>query len=446
MTTSSEPRTFRLPRVSRLATRQRDTAPGWSLHLATLTFAALLVLAFLGPWMAENNDGVQSQIRTAGYVLLAALTIVAIRPWRHPERLLVIPWPLVLALGWCALSLTWAFAPDVGLRRLALTVTVAWSLFALVRHLGIERALLTLSIVLAAALAVNYAFVLLYPSIGLHAPSGEFSGKWRGLMAHKNFAGELCAYTVLVFAFNEDLHKAARIAVAAAAGMFLLMTDSETSLKMGVAALVFGGILYLFARKFGRRQLAPPAAAWVLFAILAVIAISMALNPSYYLQMVSDPAAFTGRTQIWTALIKVYADQPLTGVGYGSLWDLGPNGPINNYATDWVTEQSEGHNGYFDMLAQIGGPGTLIVLFATLVWPVQRLLRGGDHPARALAGAILLFCLGHNFTESTMLDRDALSEVFLILAIALLWNATGMSVSAPSELLRRSTGRRSGAA
>lgn len=202
---------------------------------------------------------------------------------------------------------------------------------------------------------------------------------------------------------------------------------------VGAASLLAGALFAWRALRGGQRRLAAPGWAWAPFALLAAVSISMAIDPQTYLQLVSDPAGFTGRYQIWTALIRAYADRPLLGVGYGSLWDLGPEGPISPYAKGWVAEVSQGHNGYLDLLVQIGAPGTLLVLFAALVWPIQRLLRGGDHPARVLGAAMLVFCLGHNFTESTLFDRDALGQVFLLIAIALLWNATAAAVHASGE-------------
>jgi O-antigen ligase len=89
---------------------------------------------------------------------------------------------------------------------------------------------------------------------------------------------------------------------------------------------------------------------------------------------------------------------------------------------------SEGHEAYLDLLVQIGCAGTLIVLYAVLAWPARRLLYGGDHPARTLAAAIIVFCIGHGFSESQVFDRDSLVQVLLMIAIALLWSVTAAPV------------------
>lgn len=424
-------------------------AAAWTDWIATAGFTALLALTILGPSMTSENYGLQSQIRIVGYLLITLAALVALEPWRRPERLLVVPWPLLVALGWCWFSLTWAIEPSVGLRRLVLTSLVLWSTFALVRKLDLERSILLVRGVLVITLLVNFVVALTNPAVGVHAvnPNGfesDLSGDWRGIMIQKNYAGLTCAMTILLFAFHaERVHLALRAAVIVASAVFLYLSDSQTSQIMVVVSLIVGGVFTWLAQSTGRERLAPVGLAWVLLVIPAVLFVSMAIDNTPYLEMLTDPAGFTGRTQIWTALVRFYADYPLFGAGYGSFWDLGPTGPIFQYAKGWVTEISQGHNGYLDLLVQIGLPGTLLVLFATLVWPTQRLLRGGDHPVRPLAAAAFVFCLGHNLTESMLFDRDSLSQVFLLTALAWLWVASASDLAgAPGPRVSLPLGQR----
>jgi O-antigen ligase len=429
MTEPSKAPSLSLPRLSRAATRADGSSPNWSQQLARVGFGALIVLALLGPWMTTFNTGAQNTVRQVGYGIVLVLSLIALRPWQHPERLAVVPWPLLAALAWCWLSAFWMIDPDVGIRRLVLTTIVAWSLFALIRQLGAEQTVAILRILLAIVLAVNFAAVFLYPEIGKHPANDDLAGNWRGIMGHKNFAGVPCAAAILFFVFDASrVNRVVRIVVCAGAVVFLVMSGSKTSMGICAFSVVVGAIFTLLAKQYQQRQLAPAYYAWLLLIIPAVIFVTMAYSPAYYLDLVSDPAAFTGRTQIWTALIKAYVDRPWLGVGYGSFWDLGPSGPIFQYGSGWVTQMSEGHNGYLDLLVQIGCVGTLIAFYALLVWPTQRLLYGGDHPARVLSAAIIVFCLGHSFTESQLLDRDSLVQVLMMVAIALLWSVTAAPV------------------
>ncbi len=426
---------FKLARVSRARTIKRDRRPRWSEYLSQVAFVAALILTLSGPWMAGQVDPTLSELRQAGYLGIFLAALVSIRPWRHPQHLLVVPWPLLLALGWCWLSLTWALFPAAGLRRLVLSSIVLWSIFALVREIGHQRIILILRVLLAALLVLNYVAVLAFPDLGIDPDVYEgITDTWRGVMDQKNFVGFACAVTILLFAFNVGFPLiqtregrtmlGVRLLVIAASGIFLVQSVSKTSLGIGIFALVVGGLLTLALRNRGEGELAPPGWAWLPFAVVTAVFLNMAFDPAIYLEMTSDPGGFTGRTQIWTGLIKAYADQPLLGVGYGSLWDVGDDGPMKVYAKGFAAEVSQGHNGYLDLLVQVGAIGTLIILFAAMVWPIQRILRGGDPGVRVLSAALLLFCLGHNFTESSLMDRDQLGQVFLIIAIALLWQTS----------------------
>ena len=417
--------TFQLPRLSRGGTRARGSVPKWGTVLGQVAFAILLLLASTGPWMTNEGSETLSQVREAGYVAILLAALIAIHPWRKPNRLLLLPWPHVIALGWCAISLTWALDPSAGLRRLVLTAIVLWSLFALVRQLGLARSLAVMRAVLLAVLVANYVAVFAYPKVGIDGSlEAGLTSTWRGIMSQKNFAGITCAMTVLLYIFDAAATRLAlRVAAVTAAGLFLYFTDSATSIGMCLAAVALGGLMTWHRTRSGALRIAPPNWAWLPLGIIAAIFAHMAVAPQYYLAQLTDPGGFTGRTQIWSALIRAYSDRPWLGIGYGSFWDLGPDGPITAYATGWVTKVSQGHDGYLDMLVQIGAPGTLILLFAALVWPMQRLLRGIDHPVRVLGATMLFFCLGHNFTESSLFDRDALGQVFLLFATALLWMA-----------------------
>lgn len=430
MNTMEQAEPVRLPRLSRAATRRRAEQPGWNNLLAQAVFAGFLALSMAGPWMTAIGGFAMSEYRTIGYLALFAAALVSVRPWQQPQRLLAVPWPIAAALLYCLASLAWGLSFEDGLRKIALTAIIVWSLFALVRETGAERTVAITRIIMFGLLICNYLIVLLAPEIAIRPNAVDiWAGPWRGAMGQKNWAGFACAITVLLCVFDaRSVPMPLRIGFGAGAGLFLIFTNSETSMWMCPLALICGGLFHLQSTRQGQKQLASPNWAWAPLAIFAFIFLTMAITPEPYFEMVSDPTGFTGRNQIWAALIKLYVDQPVTGIGFGSIWDIGDTRAISQYASGWIIEQSQGHNGYLDLLVQIGAPGALLVLFATLIWPLQRLLRGGDHPARTLGAALMIFCIGHNFTETTIFDRDTLGQVTLMIAIALIWSVTAAAV------------------
>lgn len=367
-----------------------------------------------------SGDVVQQLWYTAALVVVVA----ASQPFAYPRRLLVLPMPLVLALGWCALSLTWALAPEIGLRRLILTVMIIFILFRGVDQLGGARAAMAVRVALAGVLAFNY-FAMVVSPVAVHQNTEllttDLAGAWRGAFHHKNFAGPAAAGIVILFVFDaRRVPSWAQVGVIAAAAYFLYRTESKTSMALLALSLAAGAAYLRYSPRF-RAFLLP--AVLVAGAVIAYVAIARwdEMNAVLY-----DQAAFTGRTQIWRRMLLFLADRPMTGAGFGSFWNIGVDNPIAHYGKGWVTEVGNAHQGYIDLASQIGVPGLVLAVLALVIAPIARLLTAAqvDRPRGALAMALLVFCAGHNFTETSMLDRDAIVETLLMLGVALTYQAT----------------------
>lgn len=399
----------------------RDNTASRHLRIATI---ALLALVFLAPLMTYNQlplTGEGSAQRQLGYLLILGLALFGAQPAVAGWKLVPLPLPLLLALGWCWLSLAWAIDPSIGVRRLLLTTALIWTIFIVVRFAGYRATVDVLKYGLLAGLVLNYLFVFIDPATGIHlmkdsAMPTALIGNWRGFMVHKNFAGAACAITILVFLLDRDkLHWALRAAIILAAGYFLFRSQSKTSAGMVVLSLAAAWIFQAFSRKW-RAYLIP--------ALFIVGAIGWTVTSAYRNVIESsylDPAAFTGRGQIWSVLISYAKDHLLLGTGFGSFWNIGPDSPVYLYGKGYVTLISVGHNGYLDLLVTVGLPGLVLIVFATIVWPLLRLLRSEGIAAEqgALVTALLLFCVGHNITESSLFERDAFVGMFMMFAVAL---------------------------
>jgi exopolysaccharide production protein ExoQ len=405
--------------------------------LATVALAVLLLLTLTGPATQDFTHvfGIGANVlRQSGYLLLFAASIVAARPLQHPERLLVVPWPVLPALGWCWLSIGWSVAPDASLRGLVLTTIVTWSAFLLVRQLGYERTLLVLRVALGAMVVANVAVALVNPDLGYH-PAGEseeLAGGLRGFLGHKNAMGLVAALTVIVFAFDHRaLPRFAGWIAAAAAAAVLVMTRSKTSMGLCAVALPLG-FLFLWGAprlQYGLSRMAAGGrlALSALWAVPALLFVYWTANIAIPLSWVSDPEAFTGRGAIWQPMMRAYSANPWLGYGFNAFWSTGDARPLLGFTDDkWVIDVSEGHNGFLDLLVQVGLPGLLLILVAVVVWPLSRLVRDADRSggAGALAATLVFFCVGHNLTETSLFTRDQTAHVVLMLAMAMLWRIT----------------------
>ncbi len=404
---------------------------GRPVHLGVLLFAliVLLVMALAGNVWDTNTKasltGAGNPVRQAIYFGCVLLTIWAVRPLDQPKRLLAVPVLIVIALGWCLLSLTWAIEPAIASRRLLLTAIIIWQIFMTTQQLGYARTLGVLRWVMVALLLTNYLAVLMFPETGVQQPDEierQLAGNWRGVLEHKNFAGATCAITILLFVFDaKRIPMAVRAAVIAAAAVFLYFSVSKTSMGLIGFSLAAG---FLFQRYNAQYRAALIVALVVVAIVLAILA-NIQRDP--LAANFNDANALTGRIQIWWMLTSYAADHWLLGAGYGSFWDIGPNSPVFHYGKGWVTELTVGHNGFLDLLTQIGLPGVVLVVAAVFVEPMWRLLTRQDlAPSHgALLISLLVFEVAHNTTESSMFMRDSIVEVCMMLTIALIGVAPG---------------------
>lgn len=395
-------------------------------HLAALvSIAAVIILCALGPFMSFKpapftGDG--SPARQMAYMFVLLLTLYAAAPMGDWRRLFVLPFTLVLALAWCWISLSWAIAPDIGTRRLMLTTIVALCLFLAVDRAGYRHSMATIRLCMVLILVSNYLAVILWPGFGIHQP-GEVGdealiGNWRGVMIQKNFAGAICAFTILAFTFDAKQVKGwIRLLLIAATTFFLLKSMSKTSMGILVLSMLIGWIFSLYQPRY-RLLLIP-------FFVISTIVIGV-LVMWHWTEIVApyySRDALTGRVQIWPAMFAYSQNHLMLGTGYGSFWNIGlGKSPIFEYATGWITNYaSQGHNGYIDLLVTIGLPGLILVTLATLVVPVIRLLASLtiERGAGALLLSFIIFATGHNLTESSLMDRDTIVQVFLMIALAL---------------------------
>ena len=410
--------------------RMQGLRPRGALPLVPLLVSGLLillVLVVLGPLMTitgTDMTGEGSPVRQGAYLLGALLIIFGTRPFSYPNRLLTIPIWIMLALGWCWISLFWAIEPGISLRRLILVSLTIWSVFLAVRHLEYATTLRLIRVLLVLLLVANYV-ALLWPQFAIHqfaeAIDPSLAGDWRGVMVHKNYAGMVCALTLILFLFDAArIPLILRLGVLAPAALYLADTASRTSIMALGVALIFGAI-YLF---YNARYRAAMLAFTLVAAIVSGIVAQILADP--LTSHLTDNATLSGRPLIWAMLLRYFADNRWLGAGYGSFWNIGPISPVFRYGRGWITEIASGHCGYLDLLVQIGIPGLALVVLATVIWPFYRLF--GSPAATGARGALiaslLTFFVVHNSTESSLFDRDDVGQIFLMITIALLTRIT----------------------
>jgi O-antigen ligase len=426
------------PRASRVESRSFESRAA----AASLFLILLLAICWDGPTILLHGDfpggpganGDSSDVaRQACFILLlGGVAVVAARA-NGLRTLLRVPATFAPLLAWCWLSVTWAIDPSASIRRNGFTTIVILAVVWSVQLLSHRQVVGVLLAAFVGVLLADWAAVAVTP-FAVHQ-SGEveswLAGSWRGIHAHKNEAGAFSAVCLLLL-----LHEAVRVrsllsggVLAAAAAGFLYGSQSKTSEGMVLIALALGPAAHVAYNNPGLRRI---AAVGLLLGLLACAPYAGEIAAPLA-RMLDDPAALTGRSQIWPVLLRYASDHPLLGSGYGSFWAIGDASPIFSYGVAWLGTINHSHNGYIDILVQTGAIGLGLSVVCLVVLPLRALfcapLAGGA--SRSLICSIIVFGCLHDLLETSLLNRANATWVVMVVMYCLLAKAVA-AARAPS--------------
>jgi exopolysaccharide production protein ExoQ len=295
---------------------------------------------------------------------------------------------LLLFVGLATLSILWSIEPTVTIRRVIrlFTMVMTCTAFTLVgwNQRRFQRVLRNLITVLLAASAI---FVYTSPDLAIHhvPDHPELNLAWRGITTGKNILGSLSSAGFLLWLhawLSRDAHKLVILGGAALAAVCLIMSRSSTSIMATLFATTF--MLILLRSPGSMRSYLPYFvgifATVILIYSMAVLhlvpGLDVLLTP--ITALTGKDLTFTGRTSIWFVLIQHIHLRPWLGTGYGAYW-VGPvpTSPSYEMLTRLFFYPTEGHNGYLDVINDLGlvGGAFLFGYFFSYVRTSLKLLR-----------------------------------------------------------------------
>ncbi|MBB3997905.1 O-antigen ligase [Aureimonas pseudogalii] len=355
-------------------------------------------------WLALLAAGLFRFRRRLG--LLGALFV-------HPAVLLIATY-----LAVAALSVSWASAPDIALRRLVLqTVVISITVCSIFLTANRERILNGMVLLASAIVVVNLLFVAAFPP-------GRLG--YLGIYSNKNIlglVGSLCflflAYGALV---RQRLSRVAFLGLAVLALLLVALSQSKTSLGFVLIAPIMAASLLWLQGLLRIHMLALVLA--VVFAGSTLAGLFSQISGMGFddlsLALLGDDT-FTGRTQIWSFVLGVYERSPYVGTGYASFWGTGINSVAFLEAPGFIVGLLQAHNGYLDVLLETGLLG-----FAVLVAMILASLNhanpspGTPREVRWLALSIMLFVVFHNLLESSWFRAFSAQWLAFVVATALM--------------------------
>ncbi|WP_292258789.1 O-antigen ligase family protein [Brevundimonas sp.] len=401
-------------RESRSAPDLTDPDPPLWERAAAIVVIVMLTGALVGPVFAPTQEEtpILRLVWLPIYGIIAGL--IALRADRMARA-----WPAMIALmsvvGLAYASKYWSIDPATTSRRvIALAITGAFAVYlgAVFRGAALPR-LLTLATLLMGLGSVVMVFA--FPAIGVHQDVN--AGLWRGLWYEKNqmglvmVAGATAASALLA---SGDPRRIMPIVTLALTSALVLATQSKTSLlclmigvglPAGLWTLRRGGPAFSVVMVW-LAVVAACAGAWLWFSHSSAILEALGKDPS-----------LTGRTDIWASLMRRVAERPWTGYGYSAFWIRGSEpAAFVRHETDWPVPSA--HNGWIDVLVQLGWPGVVLVGGLTALTAGLTILRLGGSGLREGGWGLAYLCVFVllSLSESILIHHQDLPWV-LFLAI-----------------------------
>ncbi|MBW3575161.1 MAG: O-antigen ligase family protein [Actinobacteria bacterium] len=315
------------------------------------------------------------------------------RPLRLPD-------PFLLGLVLIAVASTaWGANPEVTARRSLALVGTALVGTLIASTWSFESVLRLVRWVMATA-----AFASIVVAGSPSAYDRVHVEALRGVFFHRNGLGRAMAFAVLAVLLEAYLRRRVLRSDIALLVLFLslvALSRSATAIVVTTLTLSMTLVLPLLARTDLRLQV---IGVCLLGAAAVVAAVGFAgVEPRDVAQLIGRDATFTGRTAVWAAAGDSIADRAVLGHGFAGFWVAGYPPAMRVAAVAHFPGISQGHNGFIDILLQLGllglaAIGASIVLSGRRLW--HRLRNDGDRTAAAM-GAVLVFVLFTNLTESS---------------------------------------------
>ena len=400
----------------------RDALRGQLMLAAVVAYPLLVAPLLTGSSSDELDPSMNVEAaasNTLNQVFWLLLFVLAVFAGRHAPvlRLTARLWPLAAYLVWSAVSVLWALAPDIVIRRLLLQVFVVGAVALPI--MLIDDADKVRATVLRVMFVVLVANVL---ALGLKPPTPLGHA---GIYSQKNELGLTaalalltCVTTLTVGGFLQRSMAWLGIPLALA---LLVVSKSKTSLLLAVAIPALGWGVAVAARVL---KLSPALLFGCMLALVIPIGLGIAevidLTLDDVLRAAFGDATFTGRTDIWDFAAAQIAANPVLGYGFNGFWAVGDASPAAFSESELIASILQAHNGYLDILLETGFVG-LALFFALLAIVIKEcgVVNARSVAAGAFVIALTLFTVLHNGFESTALRRFHPVWLFMLIAAAM---------------------------
>lgn len=332
--------------------------------------------------------------------------------WRKFSRVLWPYWPIII---WIFLSVIWSDFPYISGRRVIRFFIEVTALICFATAYQDQYRLLRV-------VFLSFGFIVLL-DVALLATSASYTPiGYAGIHDHKNQAGLLCFLALPVFLsaiFDPRIFPGRWIPLGLSGLCLAILALSLSKTAWGltpICPLLAFGLLSL-----GRMPPVNMIVAVVISGLGAAIALALVTSIGFsdFLAATIDDPSLTHRDRLWKYTLYRFSQAPIIGHGYGALWEVNANSSLQprEFGVSFYAEQA--HNGYLDILAQLGIVGlilTILLMLGIIVLLVRKNQVGWTPGFIAMYTTVGI--LLYNITESSLLRAGSEIWLYFVLLVS----------------------------
>jgi len=274
---------------------------------------------------------------------------------------------LIFFLLLCAVSIMWSVDKSLAVQRIiAFLLTSYIAIYFYVKY-NTEKFITILYVSFYIVIIVSIFSVLIIPDLAIHRLDAH-EGDWRGIFTHKNNLGWFTSLCIIIsFSVLNKKVNIYRVAFLLLSLLLLIMSGSRTS-WVALSIIIF--VYFLIKNLKINKKLY--YAILVLIVPVVIIFINYLFNNyDFILGLIGRDATLTGRINLWAHSFNAILDRPLLGYGFGTFWDS----KIINEIWTWIWLPPHAHNGYVDLLLQLGILGFSVFIYLYVFYVTKSVYR-----------------------------------------------------------------------
>lgn len=327
-------------------------------------------------------------------------------------------------LIWCLISTIWSYSPIDTAKRFFRTLTVFAVTLSLLVHTTSTKEILNF----IKPVLYLYVFLSIVACITIPGAKDYQFHTWRGFEDSKNVLGGVAVVCILLSFFIYKMESGGAKFIASIAVLFslaLLFGSRSMSSIMTFFVIVLSASLSSSDELFKPLGLGRTFSAIIFLFVIVIGLIVFFVYPemiAIITEAVGKDPSFTGRTDIWTAMLISISHHPFLGTGYRAFWSVTPpSSYLNHMYSLFIWKPNEAHNGFIDIANEVGIIGLTIFLVLIIRYFLSMRQLDSPNPWKWLIIAPLIV----NLQESSMVgftwSVGAMLMMSYLILFAQLW-------------------------